>query len=127
MAVIGRCETAAVCRGRRGRGPSARNRAAPAPRASRYTYGETLGRWRTADLLIGLAYLARKEGTEHAAADIAAQARPLGEGMSLEELEASMVGRGAARPWGGSRGEGSVPYESACACQQAAGCSPVCR
>lgn len=26
----------------------------------RYTYGETLGRWRTADLLIGLAYLCRK-------------------------------------------------------------------
>lgn len=28
----------------------------------RYTYGETLGRWRTADLLIGLAYLCRKVG-----------------------------------------------------------------
>ena len=57
----------------------------------RYTYGETLGRWRTADLLIGLAYLSRKEAQEHPAADIARQARPLGEGMSLEQLEESMV------------------------------------
>ena len=36
------------------------SKAAPAP--LRYTYGETLGRWRTADLLIGLAYLCRKVG-----------------------------------------------------------------
>ncbi|GAB4813184.1 hypothetical protein N2152v2_000230 [Parachlorella kessleri] len=56
-----------------------------------YTYGETLGRWRTADLLIGLAYLSRKEAQEHPAADIARQARPLGEGMSLEQLEESMA------------------------------------
>ena len=34
-------------------------------------YGETLGRWRTADLLIGLAYLARREREEHPIADIA--------------------------------------------------------
>jgi hypothetical protein len=32
------------------------------PSTCRYTYGETLGRWRTADLLIGLAYLCRKVG-----------------------------------------------------------------
>lgn len=37
----------------------------------RYMYGETLGRWRTADLLIGLAYLARREREEHPVADIA--------------------------------------------------------
>jgi hypothetical protein len=37
--------------------------ATPRTPALRYTYGETLGRWRTADLLIGLAYLCRKVGT----------------------------------------------------------------
>ena len=41
-------------------------------------YSESLGRWRTADLLIGLAYLARQEGQEHPIADIARQADPIG-------------------------------------------------
>lgn len=41
-------------------------------------YSESLGRWRTADLLIGLAYLARQEGQEHPVADIARQAEPIG-------------------------------------------------
>ena len=41
-------------------------------------YSESLGRWRTADLLIGLAYLARTEGQEHPVADIAAKAQPVG-------------------------------------------------
>ncbi|KAA6418802.1 MAG: lipase class 3 family [Trebouxia sp. A1-2] len=40
-------------------------------------YSESLGRWRTADLLIGLAYLARREGQEHPVADIAAKAKPV--------------------------------------------------
>lgn len=44
----------------------------------RYMYGETLGRWKTADLLIGLAYLARREGEAHPVADIAAQGQPFG-------------------------------------------------
>ena len=48
-------------------------------------YGETLGRWRTADLLIGLAYLAKREGEGHPVADIAAQGRPIGEGASEEQ------------------------------------------
>ncbi len=43
-------------------------------------YSESLGRWRTADLLIGLAYLARREGQEHPVADIAAKAKPIGLG-----------------------------------------------
>lgn len=43
-------------------------------------YSESLGRWRTADLLIGLAYLARREGQEHPVADIASQAQPIGLG-----------------------------------------------
>lgn len=46
--------------------------------ALRYMYSESLGRWRTADLLIGLAYLARREGQEHPVADIAAKAQPIG-------------------------------------------------
>jgi hypothetical protein len=37
----------------------------------RYTYGETFGRWRTVDLLVGLSYLSRKETEEHPVADIA--------------------------------------------------------
>lgn len=39
--------------------------------ALRYTYAETFGRWRSMDLLVGLAYLCRKEGCEHPVADIA--------------------------------------------------------
>ena len=41
----------------------------------RYTYGETFGRWKTVDLLIGLNYLCRKETDEHPIADIASQGR----------------------------------------------------
>jgi len=37
----------------------------------RYTYGETFGRWRTIDLLVGLSYLSRKETEEHPVADVA--------------------------------------------------------
>ena len=43
-----------------------------------YMYSESLGRWRTADLLIGLAYLARREGQEHPVADIASKGKPIG-------------------------------------------------
>ena len=45
-------------------------------------YSESLGRWRTADLLIGLAYLARQDGQEHPVADIARQAKPIGSGQA---------------------------------------------
>ena len=48
----------------------------------RYMYSESLGRWRTADLLIGLAYLARQDGQEHPVADIARQAKPIGSGQA---------------------------------------------
>lgn len=44
-------------------------------------YGETLGKWRTADLLIGLAYLARKDGVDHPVADIARVGVPVGTGL----------------------------------------------
>jgi len=39
----------------------------------RYAYSETLGRWQTADLLLGLLYLSRREGEGHPAADIVSQ------------------------------------------------------
>lgn len=58
----------------------------------RYTYGETLGRWRTVDLLIGLAYLARRSGGgEDAVTDIAARAVPMGTGKSAAQLEQAIV------------------------------------
>lgn len=55
-------------------------------------YGETLGRWRTADLLIGLAYLARQGGEEHPCADVAALGRPMGTGQGPEQRAAALVG-----------------------------------
>ena len=45
-------------------------------------YNESLGRWRTADLLIGLAYLARQESANRAIADIACTGRLVGEGVA---------------------------------------------
>jgi hypothetical protein len=65
------------------------------PRAlSRHIYGETLGAWRTADLLIGLAYLARREppGGE-TLGDIAAAGRPYGIGLEGEAKETAQVSR----------------------------------
>lgn len=47
----------------------------------RFMYGETLGKWRTADLLIGLAYLAQKGTEEHPASDIAEHGDILGLGL----------------------------------------------
>jgi hypothetical protein len=55
-------------------------------------YGETLGRWRTADLLIGLAYLAQRGTEEHPARDIAKHGQIVGSGMSRAECEAKVVG-----------------------------------
>lgn len=57
----------------------------------RYMYSESLGRWRTADLLIGLAYLARREGQEHPVADIAATAQPIGRVGHADVLEQETV------------------------------------
>lgn len=51
----------------------------------RYMYGETLGKWRSADLLIGLAYLARKDAAEHPVADIAKLGLPAGLGLPLSQ------------------------------------------
>jgi len=57
----------------------------------RYMYNESLGRWRMADLLIGLAYLARQESANMAVADIAAAGRLVGQGKSQEERQAVVV------------------------------------
>ena len=51
----------------------------------RYMYNESLGRWRTADLLIGLAYLARQETAQQAVADIACTGHLVGQGRSKQE------------------------------------------
>ena len=54
---------------------------------ARYMYGETLGRWRTADLLIGLAYLARSEREEHPVADIARCGELIGSGPGQQQQQ----------------------------------------
>lgn len=64
----------------------------------RYTYGETLGRWRTADLLIGLAYLCRKDPEEHPVTDIAQLGRPYGRDLTPEQWPAALVRWGATVP-----------------------------
>uniref|UniRef100_A0A061SHX7 Lipase class 3 family protein n=1 Tax=Tetraselmis sp. GSL018 TaxID=582737 RepID=A0A061SHX7_9CHLO len=51
----------------------------------RYAYSETLGRWRTADLLLGLVYLSRREGDGHPAADIVAQGNCVNPSTSTRE------------------------------------------
>ncbi len=58
----------------------------------RHIYGETLGTWRTADLLIGLAYLARREPPGgDALCDVAATGRPYGEGLEGDEKRKAQV------------------------------------
>ncbi len=54
-------------------------------------YGETLGKWRTADLLIGLAYLAQKGTEEHPASDIAECGEVLGVGLAPAECQELVV------------------------------------
>lgn len=48
----------------------------------RYTFGETLYRWRASDLLIGIYYMCKKEQKEHPCSDIAQHGKPYGHGMS---------------------------------------------
>ena len=64
--------------------------AAEAP-LCRFAYGETLGRWRTADLLIGLAYLARREKQEHPVADIAQHGTLFGLGAVVQPSSEVLV------------------------------------
>ena len=52
----------------------------------RYAFGQTLGRWYTLDLFIGLAYLSHREALDYPAADIARQAKSL---LALSEPSSS--------------------------------------
>ena len=54
-------------------------------------YGETLGRWRSADLLIGLAYMARRELDYRPVADIAKQGVPFGWGLEGPQRASAKV------------------------------------
>ena len=56
-------------------------------------YTETLGRWHTIDLFVGLAYLSNRASPEYAAADIAMHGRDVAGGLSLTEGLALLVRR----------------------------------
>lgn len=60
------------------------------PLSIRYTYSETLGRWGTADLLIGLTYLCRKNPPEHVTTDIARAGQPYGRSADTAATAASL-------------------------------------
>lgn len=67
-------------------------------RAYRHVYGETLGTWRAADLLIGLAYLARRDPPGGSVLqDIATAGTPYGAGLRGAERIKARV-RAAACP-----------------------------
>ncbi|KAI7845939.1 hypothetical protein COHA_000485 [Chlorella ohadii] len=57
----------------------------------RYMWGDILSRWRTVDLLIGLAYLCRKDPEEHPLADIARQGRLFGADLAPEQWPAALA------------------------------------
>ena len=57
----------------------------------RYMYGETLGRWRSADLLIGLTYMARRELDYRPVGDIAEQGVPYGWGLEGPQRASAKV------------------------------------
>ena len=58
----------------------------------RYTYGETIYKWRTTDLLIGLAYLCSKEPdpNDHPLMDIGRYGQVYGRRLSIKQRERSM-------------------------------------
>lgn len=68
-------------------------------------YVETLGKWRSADLLIGLAYLARKDGAEHPVADIARHGVLAGVGLSPPQRLTLVVSTAARSCRSRGRGE----------------------
>ncbi|KAK2079874.1 hypothetical protein QBZ16_002269 [Prototheca wickerhamii] len=55
----------------------------------RYTYSETLGRWGTADLLIGLTYLCRRDPAEHVNSEVALSGEVFGRGMDAAAVAAA--------------------------------------
>lgn len=85
----------------------------PVSRTYRHVYGETLGTWRAADLLIGLAYLARRDPPGGSVLqDIATAGTPYGAGLCGAERVQARV-RAAARPGPTVRSRASV---RACTC-----------
>jgi hypothetical protein len=76
--------------GQQGDGPHT----GPYPAPHSYMYSETLGRWHTIDLFVGLAYLANREAAAYPAADIAAQGMALGKGLASSERLRLMVRTG---------------------------------
>ncbi len=55
-------------------------------------YTETLGRWHTVDLFIGLAYLSHREALEYPAQDIALRGRPVSQEQMPDSAHALLVG-----------------------------------
>ena len=53
----------------------------------RYLHDQTIGRWRTMDLLFGLSYLCNKERNEHPVADIACYGSVYGHGLVGKERD----------------------------------------
>ena len=65
----------------------------------RYMFSETLGRWYTVDLVVGLAYLAHRESPdEYPAADIAAQGNTISLELNASESMILNVSVGACWP-----------------------------
>ena len=58
---------------------------------SRYVYTESLGRWHTMDLFIGLAYLSHRETLEYPAQDIALRGRLVSQQQTSEDASALLV------------------------------------
>lgn len=59
--------------------------------AARYLHGETLGRWRTADLLIGLVYLSQRGYEESPAADLATHGQVVGKDLDADGRKTLLV------------------------------------
>jgi hypothetical protein len=59
-------------------------------------YTETLGRWHTVDLFVGLAYLSHRQTAEYAAADIAAKGQPISVEADLTQSAQLLVSQGLA-------------------------------
>lgn len=59
----------------------------------RYMYSETLGRWHTVDLLVGLAYLSHRETMAYAALDIANRGQVISMDQPVDKTKALLVRR----------------------------------
>lgn len=69
--------------------------AQPAIRHCRYSFKETFGKWRTGDLLLGLAYLARKEQASSTQVERLLQGHLVEQQALSEPAAASLKARGS--------------------------------